>query len=417
MLLAYEETTNGVFLRTVDITGWTISLGTAVGLGGGTTLAEDDTLTYDPVNNTAVVFYDGQYCRLATVGSGTVTFTGTGVNVDSGGTYTIMRSIYVPSIGKTVFVYVDSSWTTISVNTVDSSGTSPVFGTKVSIAEGSTSAMSYDLIYSPLDDRILLTYRRPSDSEGVYREVFIGCDGITVTLGDPVSFFDPPTGNTNVVSTVWDTTNEKIDVFIVEGVTNDLYGTNLLPGTDTNLEADNLLGVSLSCYTDGTTGRFGVFGYLDDGQTGLTPNTDYFINGYGQLTTDWNDVFVGHAYSDTDLVIKGTGNEANEIKSVVSDGTAGLSGTQVLDLGTHNYHNIVIDGDIIIDSSNLVVGNKGTIVLQQDGTGGHTFTFDTEYVFPNGAPSIDPTANAWHLFEYTVMSGSVIHVLFVSSWV
>jgi hypothetical protein len=51
--------------------------------------------------------------------------------------------------------------------------------------------------------------------------------------------------------------------------------------------------------------RIGRHGYMDANQSGLTINTNYYIDEWGALTTTSTDILVGKAVSDTELIIKG----------------------------------------------------------------------------------------------------------------
>ncbi len=51
--------------------------------------------------------------------------------------------------------------------------------------------------------------------------------------------------------------------------------------------------------------RIGRTGYMDRNQSGLTINTNYYIDRFGRLSTDTSQQYAGKAVSDTEIIIKG----------------------------------------------------------------------------------------------------------------
>jgi hypothetical protein len=90
--------------------------------------------------------------------------------------------------------------------------------------------------------------------------------------------------------------------------------------------------------------------------------------------------------------------------------TAAASGTQTLDIGTHNNFYIELSGDISISVTNPSSnpqGNSFTVLLEQDGTGGHAVTsFQSGVEWTDGTkPTIDPTAGTATLVSFISMDG------------
>lgn len=88
-----------------------------------------------------------------------------------------------------------------------------------------------------------------------------------------------------------------------------------------------------------------------------------------------------------------------------------LSGTTIaLDLNTGINFAVTLTGNTTLSNpTNTKAGQTGLIVVTQDGTGGRTFSFGTNYKFPNGtAPSPDTTANYVNIYSYFVVSSSFI---------
>lgn len=98
--------------------------------------------------------------------------------------------------------------------------------------------------------------------------------------------------------------------------------------------------------------------------------------------------------------------------------TVTTSGSYVADLSTYNSFSITISGDFTMENPTTeTVMGTGLISIRQDGTGGHTITFGTNWNFPAGAPVINTTADAWNVFRYTVLATNIIIVEFVADFV
>lgn len=63
----------------------------------------------------------------------------------------------------------------------------------------------------------------------------------------------------------------------------------------------------------------------------------------------------------------------------------------------------------IANPSNVNVGQRGLIIFQQDGTGSRLLTFAGNFI-QMGAQNVDPSANAYTIFEYYAYSASIILV-------
>jgi hypothetical protein len=66
----------------------------------------------------------------------------------------------------------------------------------------------------------------------------------------------------------------------------------------------------------------------------------------------------------------------------------------------------------IVNPQTLKIGQKGNISIIENSTGGYDVTWDTNYIFPNGYPTLDTDPNKINLFEYTVVSSDKIYVEF-----
>ena len=75
-----------------------------------------------------------------------------------------------------------------------------------------------------------------------------------------------------------------------------------------------------------------------------------------------------------------------------------------VDFASGNNFYVTVGGDRTIDApSNVVVGQSGMFIVEQDGTGGHTTTFAATWDFGDtGSPVPDETANKKAVFGYVV---------------
>lgn len=75
--------------------------------------------------------------------------------------------------------------------------------------------------------------------------------------------------------------------------------------------------------------------------------------------------------------------------------------------GSNNFRVLPLDQNVIVDNPTGVKnGQTINIAFKQDATGGRTVGFDTAYLFPGGAPTITPDANAWDMISCYVVESA-----------
>jgi hypothetical protein len=81
-----------------------------------------------------------------------------------------------------------------------------------------------------------------------------------------------------------------------------------------------------------------------------------------------------------------------------------------IDLDDSNNFEITLAGDRQLDNpSNAVAGQSGRILVNQDGVGSRTLSYDTNYVFEGGAaPTLTTDANAMDMLVYEVLSATEV---------
>ena len=85
--------------------------------------------------------------------------------------------------------------------------------------------------------------------------------------------------------------------------------------------------------------------------------------------------------------------------------------TVTLDLSTgFNFGILATENTTLANPVNAKVGQKGYINWTQNGTGGYTLAFGTDFVASGGVASLEPTttANAVNIFQYVVLPGPLV---------
>jgi hypothetical protein len=80
----------------------------------------------------------------------------------------------------------------------------------------------------------------------------------------------------------------------------------------------------------------------------------------------------------------------------------------------NNSFTVTLGGNrTLANPTNLVAGQSGVFIINQDGTGSRTLAYGTNYDFGGGtAPTLTTTANAQDMIAYFVVSSSRINCVF-----
>ncbi len=75
---------------------------------------------------------------------------------------------------------------------------------------------------------------------------------------------------------------------------------------ETNLTAENYIGIAAEVISNGATGKITVVGGANSGQTGLTTAKKYYVQGNGTLATSAGSpsVVAGHSVSSTKIAVQ-----------------------------------------------------------------------------------------------------------------
>jgi hypothetical protein len=351
------------------VSGTSISFGSVATFTTGSPLVTAIDATYDSTNNKSVVVWmntvatnRGSTAIVATVSSNSITFgsptiydtsgspsfhwvvydpnagkvltgwrlqsannlayvgtvSGTGISFGTGVTYSqnalYGTAVYDPSSQKVLLAFVDYSTSNrhgvCRVATI--SGTTVSFETGVNFKTNSgNSLVDISLEYSPITQSILLGYVNSTTSRTI-QLVRASISGSTVSFQTEVS-----TGLKAAATDIdltYDPIQKKFALLYADDVAGDVGTSVVITETSTVSDADNYLGVAAEAIADAATGSVTVIGGVNEGQTGLTVNTSYFLSDDGSLSATNNGRKLGKAVATTKLLIDTamSGSEMNE---------------------------------------------------------------------------------------------------------
>ena len=88
-----------------------------------------------------------------------------------------------------------------------------------------------------------------------------------------------------------------------------------------------------------------------------------------------------------------------------------ISSDPTLNLGTTNFHKYTLGANVtFINPTTEAVGQSGSIVITQDGTGSRTAAWQSNFKWAGGtAPTLSTAANAVDRIDYLVVAADTIH--------
>lgn len=115
-----------------------------------------------------------------------------------------------------------------------------------------------------------------------------------------------------------------------------------------------------------------------------------------------------NGYAQTGATNTYTGAQIGSI-STLTDGA-----TITPNFALNNSFTVTLGGNrTLANPTNLVAGQSGVIIINQDGTGGRTLAYGTYYDFSGGtAPTLTTTASAVDMIAYFVVSTTKINCVF-----
>jgi hypothetical protein len=115
-----------------------------------------------------------------------------------------------------------------------------------------------------------------------------------------------------------------------------------------------------------------------------------------------------NGYAQTGATNTFTGAQIGNI-TTLTDGA-----TITPNFAVNNSFTVTLGGNrTLANPTNLVAGQSGVIIINQDGTGGRTLAYGSYFDFGGGtAPTLTTTANAQDMIAYFVVSTTRINCVF-----
>ena len=339
--------TDGVIVGTVS--GTSISFGSATTYGSN--YASYNAMTFDSSNNKVVIAYsNGSISRHGYAVVGTVS--GTSISFGTQVVFEAAETNYCgitfdSSSNKVVIGYQDnpnSNAGTAIVGTV--SGTSISFGSPVVFRAGSTNFIN--LAFDTTNNKVVVAYGHNTNGKGIVgtvsgtsisfgteavfstgyaywnpivydsntKQVIVAYEDITgagsgaavegtvsgtsITFNTPVVF---EAANSDYVAMGFDSSNNKL-VVAYQDYGNSGYGTSAVL-TAGSSNSTSFIGIASEAISNTATGAVIVQGGVSEKVTGLTANTDYYVQADGTLSTTTSTVPAGRALSATSILLEG----------------------------------------------------------------------------------------------------------------
>jgi hypothetical protein len=316
VVIAYKDNGNSGFGTAVvgTVSGTSISFGTPVVFNSANTIYTS--ATFDSNSNKVVIAYQdagNAYRGTAVVGtvSGTTISFGTPVLFNNANSNNVSVT-FDSNSNKVVIAYTDSgnsAFGTAIVGTV--SGTSISFGSSVVFESANSTWIS--TTFDSNTNKVVIAYNDPGNF--AYGTVVVGnVSGTSISFDTP-GVFRSATANYN--STTFDSNSNKV-VIAYSDNGNSNYGTATVfqaGGTANTTNADSWIGIAAENISDTASGKINILSGINENQTGLTINTDYYVNYDGTLTATENAGpttgtygKIGRALSSTNLLIT-SGND------------------------------------------------------------------------------------------------------------
>jgi hypothetical protein len=284
VVIAYRDAGNSSYGTAVvgTVSGTSISFGTPVVFESG--YSQYISSTFDSNSNKVVIAYqDSSNSDYGTAVVGTVS--GTSISFGSPVVFASSNSATISptfdsNSNKVVIAYADNSnsgYGNAVVGTV--SGTSISFGTPVVFEEGSISYIS--ATFDSNSNEVVIAYR---DNTNPYYGTGVGgtVNGTSISFGG-ASIFE--SAEVYYVSATFDSNSNKV-VIAYRDNGNSSYGTAV---TFKPSDVVNWIGFASEDAADDATATINIIGGVNEGQTGLTIGSNYYLSDDGTLTTTTTD--------------------------------------------------------------------------------------------------------------------------------
>ena len=302
VVVAYRDEGNSGYGTAIvgTVASTSISFGTAVVFESASIFTPSS--AFDSTNNKVVIAYTdagNSFSGTAIVG----TVSGTSISFGTPVVFNIAQPLYVSATfdsnsNKVVIAYKDSgnsNYGTAIVGTV--AGTSISFGTAVVFESASSEYIS--ATYDSNAQKVVIAYRDQGNSN--YGTAIVGTvSGTSISFGTAVVF---ESANSNSMSAVYDANAQKVVIAYSDAGNSD-YGTSVVFQNE-GTNAPSYIGLSTQAVSDTDAVTVTTVAGINESQTGLTPDTLYYVNDDGTLTATATNTYAGKAVSATELLVKG----------------------------------------------------------------------------------------------------------------
>jgi len=301
VVVAYQDGSNNYGVaRVATISGTSISFGFSITFT--TSTSNYISATFDSNLNKVVIAYrDNGNSNYGTAIIGTVS--GTSISFGTKVVFNTARTDYISSTfdsssNKVVIAYRDeatSYYPAAIIGTV--SGTSISFGSSVGFGNQYPSYISS--VFDSSTAKVTISYK--DDTNAGYGTVIVGTvSGTSISFDSPTVFESEACSD---IAATFDSTANKV-VIAYKNFGNSQYGTGIVLQNAFSNSTD-FIGITDQAIADTATGAVIVQGGVSEKVSGLTANTDYYVQNDGTLSTTVSTVPAGRALSTTSILLEG----------------------------------------------------------------------------------------------------------------
>ena len=282
------------------VSGTSISFGAKNAMASAAGRFSPSSVTFDSASGKVVAAYRDEtneygWTAIGTVSGTSISF-GTPVTFNTSGTTNNITAVFDSTNNKVVLAYLDVTPDTgyAIVGTV--SGTSISFGSEVDMGVGPISYTSG--AFDASVGKVAIVYRADTTEYGTLINGTVS--GTSISFETPVVY---EVAQTWWNSAVYDSGNETILIAYRDNG-NSSYGTAIGYQNPFSTSTD-FIGITDQAIADTATGAVIVQGGVSDKVTGLTANTDYYVQSDGTISATVSTVPAGRALSTTSILLEG----------------------------------------------------------------------------------------------------------------
>ena len=316
-LVTFKDSSYNLSATTISITGTTVN-----GAGTNTTLYAISGTTstqqychhvYDSYNQKTIIFY----IKSGVISYNVITPSAIGTVTNAGNVSTSLvanENIYCAtfnSSNNTIAICYANAGQTIAYSAVASlSGTTLTIQTATQSIPTGASILSLNIGYDQNALQFIFIYSKTTGTYNQYYRIGSGTS-TSITFGTEQTLFTSNAANGSVLNTPLIYTNSTVKAllaatcFTSDGSTFSDKIQFFKATVTTNYS--NWIGISNETVANGATVNVTTLGGINNSQTGLTLNSTYYVDQFGNLSTSSiGNIKVGKATSTTEIYVTGT---------------------------------------------------------------------------------------------------------------